>query len=103
MDADLLTTLTRLISPILSNPEAMRSLSSIFGIGGDVSAEESTPTDGEESVAATPIPQGDDRSKRRKELLLALRPYLSKTKGERIEGLMRASAVLEMLEGAKKI
>ena len=101
MDADLLTTLARLISPILSNPDAMRSLSSLFGASEETMAAKEI-TEGETSEEAPQAP-GTDKAKRREELLRALRPYLSGKKSDRIEGLIRASAMLEMLEGAKKI
>ena len=101
MDADLLTTLARLISPILSNPDAMRSLSSLFGASEETEAAKEI-TEGETSEEAPQAP-GTDNAKRREELLRALRPYLSGKKSDRIEGLIRASAMLEMLEGAKKI
>ena len=101
MDADLLTTLARLISPILSNPDAMRSLSSLFGASEEtLAAKEITESETSEEA---PQAQGTDKAKRREELLRALRPYLSGKKSDRIEGLIRASAMLEMLEGAKKI
>lgn len=102
MDADLLTTLSRLISPILSNPDAMRSLSSLFGTGGDAAEAAKEITEGETSEEAPQAP-GTDKAKRREVLLRALRPYLSGKKSDRIEGLIRASAMLEMLEGTKKI
>ena len=101
MDADLLTTLARLISPILSNPDAMRSLSSLFGASEEIEAAKEI-AEGETSEEAPQAP-GTDKAKRREELLRALRPYLSGKKSDRIEGLIRASAMLEMLEGAKKI
>ena len=106
MDAELLTTLTRLISPILSSPEAMRSLSALFS-GGEGEAAAAEPErealpEGE-TVEAAAAPSEIDRSRRREQLLHALRPYLSPAKGERLEGLVRASAMLELLGGTRKV
>ena len=105
MDADLMTSLTKLLAPILSSPDAMRSLSSLFGGGeGKSGAEpESNLLSAAEAVPASAEPRGGDRAKRREALLHALRPYLSPTKGERLEGLVRASAMLELLGGTGKV
>ncbi len=107
MDADLITSLTRLLSPILSSPDAMRSISALLGGSEDGSTAQGESQTSEESAdglaPASAVPHGVDRAKRREALLHALRPYLSESKGERLEGLVRASAMLELLGGAGKV
>lgn len=107
MDADLIASLTKLLSPILSSPDAMRSLSSLFGGGeGEASEEAESVSEAIPASAAAPAsaePRRGDKSKRREALLYALRPYLSEVKGQRLEGLVRASAVLELLGGTGKV
>ena len=102
MDADLLTSLTRLLSPILSSPDALRSLSSLLGGEGETSEEREGISDAVEAVAepTTKERETGERAKRREALLRALRPYLSEEKGARLEGLVRASSMLELLGGA---
>lgn len=106
MDADLMASLSKLLAPILSSPDAMRSLASLFG-GGEGDAVETARVDDETekeaaSAPASAAPREGERSKRREALLHALRPYLSPSKGERLEGLVRASAMLELLGGTGK-
>jgi hypothetical protein len=105
MDADLMTSLSKLLAPILSSPDAMRSLSSLFGGSEEtaaVSADGPNASEGDaEAASAKEI--GHDKAKRREQLLRALRPYLSPAKGERLEGLVRASAMLELLGDTRKV
>lgn len=107
MDAELITSLTRLLSPILSSPDAMRSISALLGGSGDASEPQdgmaSAEAQGEELSPASAVPSGGERAKRREALFHALRPYLSQSKGQRLEGLVRASAMLELLGGTGKV
>ena len=103
MDADLLSSLAKLLSPILSSPDALHSLAAMLGGASGESDERGEASAEDASVAASAEPSGVDRGKRREALLRALHPYLSKRKGERLEGLVRASAVLDAIGGAGRI
>lgn len=107
MDAELITTLARLLSPILSSPDAMRSISSLLGGSEQGEGEQSETVSekaSEDGVSPVLAPSGEgERAKRREALLRALRPYLSQNKGQRLEGLVRASAMLELLGGTGKV
>ncbi len=118
MALDLSKELPSLLSSLLSSPELLGKLLSSLGGGSgtsesngdviEVAAEEgeATPTGGEETEP-TALPAASDaiavsaesRGKRREGLLRALRPYLSPSRCERLDALVRVSSMLDSIKG----
>ena len=96
--------LASLLAPLLSSPEIMGRLGSLLSgegtSGGGGEASESTTVSAEPS---RPVSEGSSRGKRREQLLRALRPYLSPAKCERLDGLVRVSSMLELLNESKSL
>lgn len=109
--------LSNALQGILSNPEALSSIMSIVGnIKGNSDAKEPKKSEAGEisdtpvfnpfpSAQAAPIPaqppfKYSERS-REKELLLALKPFLSNRKCETIDTFVRLLDIVSLLGGVK--
>ena len=104
MKEDAFANLASLLAPLLSSPEIMGKLGSLFSSG----AGESEGSEASESASVSAEPTrrdigGSERAKRREQLLRALRPYLSPAKCERLDGLVRVSSMLELLNESKTL
>lgn len=80
-----------MLSKISENPEAREMLSNILGAqtGGE-------DTEGE--VEASAPPSKRSHSQHRREMLLALRPYLSTRRSATIDRMIRAIEVYDIIE-----
>ena len=118
MALDLSKELPGILSSLLSSPEVLSKLLSTLSSSGEerrkddaievaaeeketplrVEAEQATPSlpPAQDAVAAS---SGEGRGRRREGLLRALRPYLSPSRCERLDTLVRVSSMLDSIKG----
>ena len=101
---------SEILSRVTENPQAMAMLSSLLG-GVASSRRESTPPPQEkeaESVIATPVlaraqsAHKDGKAEERRHLLLALKPFLSKERGQALETLLTVLDAISLLPRGKE-
>ena len=99
------TDLSKIVGLIMENPRLVEEIRSLAnGVKGDSSEKVETPSvelpesKGTETVSSSTYVSGEsDPKHRRKDLLLALKPYVSEERGRAIESMMSIADILEMM------
>ena len=99
-----------ILSRVTENPQAMAMLSSLLGGSMPFSPKEAEapPPKKEEtvetvSVLAKPhIPHKDEKAEQRRRLLVALKPFLSKERGQALETLLVVLDAISLLPRGKE-
>lgn len=92
--------LAGMLSSVLSNPEAMGMLTNLLsGVGGE-GTEEAQPTAdrADEAQEAGLLHKGSKHKRHRRELLCAVRPYLSTRRCATLDRMLRALELYEVIE-----
>lgn len=121
--------LTPLLERLGQNPAAIGLLGQLLGGGGDTAAQAATPTPNGDPVPDTdgagiaaermdeendgsipagsagvllPPPPGRDHGKGRRDVLIALRPFLSSRRCASVDRLLRALELYEVIEDSRR-
>ena len=90
--------ISRLVSLIMENPQLVEQISNLAkSDSGDTQkakAEESAPPSAEVAASAPPEKSINTRS----ELLRAMKPYLSESRGRAIDSMLSISGILEVMK-----
>ena len=94
--------LSKIVGLIMENPEIIekiKELNSKSDTASDIKESESEKEEKETSVEDTPIiaPESSKRTKR-KELLNALKAYVSEERGRAIESMLSIADILELMK-----
>lgn len=102
--------LSEILARVTENPQAMAMLSSLLGGNNTQSPHkesESSPTPmAEESKASVPAisskPHKDGKAEQRRRLLIALKPFLSRERGQALETLLLVLDAISLLPRGKE-
>ena len=90
--------ISRLVSLIMENPQLVEQISNLAkSDNSDTTkpkAEESAPVSVEAPLATSP----DKKISTRSELLRAMKPYLSESRGRAIDSMLSISGILEVMK-----
>ena len=101
--------LSEIVARVTENPQAMTMLSSLLGGAFPTSSKgNDTPEEKKEEVDAAPVlakverPHKDGKSDQRRRLLIALKPFLSKERGQALETLLLVLDAISLLPRGKE-
>ena len=90
--------ISRLVSLIMENPQLVEQISNLAKSDSSdtqkAKAEESAPPSAEVAASAPP----EKRINTRSELLRAMKPYLSESRGRAIDSMLSISGILEVMK-----
>ena len=100
---------TKIVDLIMKNPKLIEDIRSIAEESGDIEKQNEKGSEANEDISRessdSEISNKNeenqvhiDKSRRRAELLSALKPYLSSERGKTIEAMMRITDVLDMMK-----
>jgi len=100
---------TKIVDLIMKNPKLIEDIRSIAEESGDIEKQNEKVSEANEDISRessdSEISNKNeenqvhiDKSRRRAELLSALKPYLSSERGKTIEAMMRITDVLDMMK-----
>ena len=98
--ADNIPDISGIVKMIMSNPSLISEISAMVNKAPETKVEavegegEVTLTETEDSAVNTPL----EKSKSRKELLAALKPYLSEKRGRAIDSMLSVAEVLSVIK-----
>lgn len=91
--------LSRIVNLIMENPKLIEEIKNLGAKDEEAKeAEEAAPREEEKSAESVPTVSGESISRaRRKDLLCALKPYVSEERGRAIDSMMSIADILDMM------
>ena len=90
--------LSKIVSLIMENPSLIEEIKSMVNKNEENSTESAVPKATEETIIQEQMPSADPkRSEKRRQLLNALKPYVSQERGRAIESMMSLADIIGMI------
>jgi hypothetical protein len=88
--------LSRIVNMIMENPSLVAQISAMANGASENEQKEDKEVTSEASAPATPTAGGASKSTNRARLLGAMKPYLSKERGQAIDTMISIAEILEL-------
>ncbi len=91
--------ISKIINLIMENPQIIEQISNLAKNDSTKKSQDASPPESEPvNVQATPITNIDRKSNTRNELLRAMKPYLSESRGRAIDSMLSLSGILDVMK-----